>query len=160
MCMHMFQGDITIAHTKNCATVLQSMACMLKALLHTLDTYVTPDTGSIESIFDEISLSRYPDRDKLYALLEKQRNQVLQCKTVPSLREFAKRVEMFDDDETLVDWFCSSCEMDPANFARKFAGIPICLFWALYSSLIDRPIVVLDDVYQRGTAQNRDLMMI
>jgi len=146
MCMHMFRGDITIAHTQKCATVLKYMACMLKALLHTLDTYVTPDMQSFESIFDEISLELYPDRNTLRALLEKKRLQVLTCTTVPSLRAFAQKVETFADDQKLVDWFCSSCEMDPAKIARNFAGIPIHLFWALYSSLIDRPIVVLDDV--------------
>jgi len=44
MCMHMFQGYMTAAHNKNCATVLQAMACMLKALLDTLETYATPDS--------------------------------------------------------------------------------------------------------------------
>ena len=133
---------------------------LLNALLHTLDTYVTPDMQSFESIFDEISLMPYTNRDTLYKILDKQRLHVMQCKTVPILRAFVEKVEKFADDETLVDWSCSSCEMDPAKLARTFAGIPIYLFWALYSSLIDRPIVVLDDVLSTWDTKYRDLMMI
>jgi len=82
---------------------------------------------------------------------------MMQCKSVQNLQAFLNNVEELSEDATLVDWFCSSCEMDPANLARSFAGIPIHLFWALYCSLIDRPIVVLDDVLSTWDSKKKGL---
>jgi hypothetical protein len=157
LCMQMFQSDMTPGHNKNCATVLQAMACLLKALLQTLETYATPTVESLPSIFDPISLVPWPKHALLYLALEKQRDKMMKCSTIVHLKEFVENVEKIVDDAALVDWFCISFEGDPAKLARSFAGIPSCLFWALYSSLIDRPIVVLDDVLSTWDSQNKGL---
>jgi hypothetical protein len=50
------------------------------------------------------------------------------------------------NDTSLIKTFCDNCEMTSTVCVRNFAGIPSQLYWALFSAVVQRPIIILTDV--------------
>ena len=146
-CMQMFQGHMKTWHNHICSRVLRAMGCIVTSLMICLADYRTPSQVDLGHLFledNQAIKNYYGNLGKFRKHQSKALNQVKKCQTVVDLNAFANTVHCCDDDEFLVDWFCSQCQ-ESSSLSGNFAGIPSVLYWGLYSSILNCPIVVLND---------------
>lgn len=146
-CMQMFQGHMKTAHNHICATVLRAMECIVTALCICLSDYETPSQQELRVLFndDKAAINTYYGSfDRFHKHQRQALQQVKNCQTLVELTSFASTVCCESSDEGLVNWFCSQCQ-ESSSLSGNFAGIPSVLYWGLYSSILNCPIVVLND---------------
>ena len=147
-CMQMFQGHMKPAHNKICATVLRAMENIVSSLLICLQCYAIPQENRLAILFgSEMGpVRKYYRTDKKFREhLGQALRQVQNCQTLKDLHGFVKQAKSITGEEELVNWFCSQCQ-ESLSVGRSFAGIPSDLYWGLYSSILNCPIVVLNDM--------------